>query len=224
MTTQLSTGVIGMAQPAPTYIQPAALAVMAGVLLQGKREFSHMNYTPGARSSLAAALTAGIADPDILLQACADDTALEFGIRPTEFGVLAYTSRVVIVGFNASLAADRKAMTPLMQEREEQAARIRERTAPIPFAAPAGRVMVALDRDPYWAIFPWGLKPDVDNNTMSNWGLGVANLLNGQFANAIMLLQYASGRAVNIAAKELFWVRRALAANIALAVRYSREK
>jgi hypothetical protein len=186
----------------------AALAVMARVLLDGWQD------TPrtAERSALAVAVLGGVTDPDTLIGACRDDVTTQFGVEPTQFGLLAYTPRLVVMGFHARTVAGGQAMTPLMRERVRDARAAAQRSA----AAGAGR-----DLDPVWGVFPWGLRPSDDNATRENWALGVAEMLNERWDNAIYLLQYAAGQCANLHPREQFWVRRSLAANIRLAVKYS---
>lgn len=195
---------------------PAALAAMATALLAGRQEFYNTE-----RSALTVALLAGLKDSDALLDACRDDVTTEFGVEPTEFGILAYTPRMVVVGFHARTVAGGQAMTPYMwqQQRERDWAAAQRQAAAAQRTFQRFETGVALD--PVWAIWPWGIKGSDDNYTRENWGLGVASMLNQAWGRAIELLQHAVGQCIYLHPREQFWVRRSLAANIRLAIRYS---
>ncbi len=177
---------------APAYLLPAALAVMGNQLMAGKSAGGASGWT----SSLRSALMAGYRDPETLTTACGDDIALTFGVLPTDLGILAYTQRMVLVGFNGLAAHDSLART---------------------VAPPA-----VLPSDPIWAIWPWGYAADAAPAAcMARWSTGVTKMLNSAWAEAVELLQTAASWSGNIAYAEQYLIRRALAANIRLAVKYS---
>lgn len=184
MTTALQTATI-----AKTYISPAASAALATTLLRGLALQGELYYANAA--SLANTLAAGCQDPAELVLAARIDTALQFGVHITEFGLLGYTSRLLAVGFNAqSVAGDQ----------------VRAITAddPIWLLWPWGR---------YDASHSNLLQIYLAN--------GVAAMLAQNWARAIQHLQQAANQTANIAGSELGLVRQVLAANISLAVHFS---
>lgn len=188
MTTALQTATISAPQTA--YIGRQALAALGITLVQGKQLQGQGNFPNSA--SLAAALNAGSKHPDELLQAAAIDTALQFGVRITEFGLLGYTPRLLAVGFTAQSVAG---------------GQVRAITAgdPVWLLWPWGQNVSHWDGD----------------QLQSHLANGVADMLNHNWERAIKYLQWAAGQTANIANRELVLVRQAIAANISLAVQFS---
>lgn len=222
MTTQLSTGVIGGA------LDTTALDTMIRVLLGGARVNRHADSI-----GLAAALTAPTVKSADVLMACGDDITLKFGVQVQELGILSYSSGAVAVAFVARPVAGMRAETlEQRKEREYEEARERERqdrlSSQRAAAVFATRPVVHVDRDPVWLLWPWGRRLPSNwqdrDYMMGNLAAGVASMLNGLWGAAINPLQLAAQQALDGAAREdLFLVRRAIATNINLAVRYSHE-
>lgn len=173
-------------------LSEVALVAMGAALLAGRNEGNRVTMPYNHGSALRAALMCNTMDAATLLDAAAIDTTLQFGVRLGECAIMSYTPHVVIVGFTAA----RVKGTEVIAQR------------------------LAAYRDPLWALAPWG--GIVDWETMfDNFAQGVAALLNERWADAIEPLQAAARWTQNIAAREQIILRRALAANIGLAVRYS---
>jgi hypothetical protein len=173
-------------------LSAAAVAAMGAALLTGRNDGNRMTTPYNHGSALRSALTCNTLDAETLLDAAAIDTTLQFGVRLGEFAIMGYTPRCVVVGFTASHVKDTQVITPA----------------------------VRAYRDPLWALAPWGGIDDWDV-MFDHFAHGVAALLNEQWAAAIAPLQQAAIWTQNIAAREQIMLRRALAANIGLAVRYS---
>lgn len=188
MTTQIQTATIGA--PPTTYLSSQALAGLGITLIQGK-QFQGFNNFPNA-ASLAGLLNAGVKQPEELIRAAAIDTALTFGVRVTDFGILGYTPRLLAVGFYAQSVAG---------------GQVRAVTAgdPVWLLWPWGRNVSSWDGD----------------RLQNDLALGVQSMLNQDWQRAIKCLQSAAQQTINLASREAILARQAIAANIGLSIMYS---
>lgn len=213
MDRQLSTGVIGGT------LDTTALDIMVRTLLASRRPDRH----PDSIGLTTALMTPNITPTDVML-ACKDDVSLKFGVQVMEVGVLAYSPRAVAVAFTGRpVAGGRAETTEQRKEREFEEQRQREAAQRRITSSPA-----RFDRDPVWLLWPWGRRLG-DNwrgvdYMMNNLAVGIANMLNGLWSGAIYPLQLAAQQAgESVGMNDLAVVRRAIATNINLAVRYSHD-
>jgi hypothetical protein len=218
-----------------TTVGTAGLDVMVKMLFAGRRDVRRFHNQDSA--TLMAALVAGGSADDVLM-ACRDDVALKFGVQLNEVGVLAYSPLVVAVAFTAqgvkgSFVETLEQRAERVRRESDEAFKVRRREAQ-EIAAERARLQrvtytqIAADRDPVWLLWPWGRElpkhwADVDY-MLNNLAVGVTNMLNGVWGAAIAPLQQAALQAAeSLQPQELMVVRRSIAANIGLAVRYSHE-